>query len=344
MANKRGGLGKGLGALLGTLKSDFSKNIPGDVVQEILTESVRPNRYQPRREFDENALNELAESIKTYGILQPVIVRRLEENSYELIAGERRLRASKIVGLEKIPAIVREYTDAQTSEISIIENVQREDLNVIEEALAYERLMNDFGYTQEALAAKIGCSRPHIANILRLLKLAPKVREYVTNGQLSAGQVRPLLAIEDPVLQSKAADMIFLEDLSVRKVEAFVNELKKSDLLRPQKEKPEVKEPEKVEEIPEKKEPKKFKPKEKIEKPERVSAAENKLTEILGAPVEIVAEKNVNQIRINYSDDEELKRIVDYIDGTIPDSGGKPVTTKEEKIAALRKFSMTGAI
>ncbi len=359
MASKRNSLGKGLGALLGNLKPDFSKEIT-DTVNKISVEKIKPNRYQPRREFDEESLNELAESIKSYGILQPIIVRKLDDDYFELVAGERRLRASKIAGLEKIPAIVREYTDAQTSEISIIENVRREDLNPIEEAAAYERLMNEFGYTQETLSAKIGCSRPHIANSLRLLKLAPKVRDYLTSGQLSAGHVRPLLAIENPELQTKAADIIFLEDLSVRKVEVFVSELKKSGLSLKRKEE-NISEKDGQKDIPAAKESKKKSEKSgkkipeirDVEKPEKisetgeknghVSEAENKLTEILGAPVEIVAEKDINQIRINYSDDEELSRIVAYIDRTIPNSGGVPVSTKEEKIAALRKFSTTGA-
>ncbi|MBR1398471.1 MAG: ParB/RepB/Spo0J family partition protein, partial [Selenomonadaceae bacterium] len=227
MANKKGGLGRGLSALLPQTQSQYSQIQPQDTVHDIQVSLIQPNRYQPRREFDANALNELAESIKSYGILQPIIVRKID-SGYELIAGERRLRASKIVGLENIPAIIREYTDAQMSEISIIENVQRENLNVIEEAQAYDRLIKEFGHTQEVVAAKIGRSRSHISNIMRLLKLSPTVRALIAKGLLTLGQARPLLAIENEVIQVQAAEMILSEGLSVRKVEAFINELKNS--------------------------------------------------------------------------------------------------------------------
>ncbi|MBR1857996.1 MAG: ParB/RepB/Spo0J family partition protein [Selenomonadaceae bacterium] len=230
MANKKGGLGRGLSALLPQTQSQYSQIQPQDTVHDIQVSLIQPNRYQPRREFDANALNELAESIKSYGILQPIIVRKID-SGYELIAGERRLRASKIVGLENIPAIIREYTDAQMSEISIIENVQRENLNVIEEAQAYDRLIKEFGHTQEVVAAKIGRSRSHISNIMRLLKLSPTVRALIAKGLLTLGQARPLLAIENEVIQVQAAEMILSEGLSVRKVEAFINELKNSGLL-----------------------------------------------------------------------------------------------------------------
>ena len=230
MANKKGGLGRGLSALLPQTQSQYSQIQPQDTVHDIQVSLIQPNRYQPRREFDANALNELAESIKSYGILQPIIVRKID-SGYELIAGERRLRASKIVGLENIPAIIREYTDAQMSEISIIENVQRENLNVIEEAQAYDRLIKEFGHTQEVVAAKIGRSRSHISNIMRLLKLSPTVRALIAKGLLTLGQARPLLAIENEVIQVQAAEMILSEGLSVRKVEAFINDLKNSGLL-----------------------------------------------------------------------------------------------------------------
>ena len=228
MATKKGGLGRGLGALLTQTAAQYNKTT--DTVIDIDVEKIIPNRYQPRHEFDIEALNELAESIKTYGILQPLIVRKIE-NGYELIAGERRLRASKIVGLVKVPAIIRDYTDAQMSEISIIENVQRENLNVIEEAQAYDRLIKEFGHTQEVVAVKIGRSRSHISNMLRLLKLTPPVRDLVSKGKLTLGQARPLLAIENPIIQQQAAEMVLTEGLSVRKVEAFINELKNSGLL-----------------------------------------------------------------------------------------------------------------
>lgn len=350
MSGKRGGLGRGLGAIFGSHAKDNFK--PQDVVSEIFVSAVQPNRYQPRKEFSQEALQELAESIKAYGILQPIIVRKLGLDSYELIAGERRLRASKIAGLEKIPAIIREYTDAQTSEISIIENVQRQDLNAMEEAHAYERLIRDFGHTQEELAIKIGCSRSYISNLLRLLNLAPQVREFVSKGLLSMGQAIPLLAIENELLQTKAAQMIVAEDLSVRKVKAFVNEMKNSGLIISEKQK-KFSSPVQKNQSEQKKEKifseeKNFsdvQAREKISEPENISyvqLAEDKLSEIVGAEVKIISEASKKQIQINFSDNAQLQQIVRKLEHTIPNSGGKPVTTKEEKISALRKFSTEG--
>ena len=365
MSNKRGGLGRGLGAIFGN-QAEISKVKPKDIVQEIFVSAVQPNRYQPRREFNADALQELAESIKTYGILQPIIVRKLGLDSYELIAGERRLRAAKIVGLEKIPAIIREYSDAQTSEISIIENVQRQNLNPIEEAQAYERLIRDFGHTQEELAAKIGCSRSHIANLLRMLNLSPQVREFLEKGLITMGQARPLLAIENEILQAKAASMIVAEDLSVRKVESFITEMKNAGLISAEKSKKNsppkvIKPPEKISQpekiLPEVKVEKKIseteKPVEKIKPPEKipeptdenyVRLAEDKLTELVGTEVKIISEESKHQIQINFSDDAQLLQIVKKLERTIPNSGGKKISSKAEKISALRKFSTEGKI
>ena len=391
MAIKKGGLGRGIDALFPQAQAQYENNNSTDNVQEILTASIQPNRYQPRREFDEGALNELAESIKSYGILQPLIVRALDSERYELIAGERRLRASKIVGLEKVPAIVREYTDAQMSEISIIENVQRENLNVIEEAQAYDRLIKEFGHTQEIVAAKIGRSRSHISNILRLLKLCPTVRTLIAKGILTLGQARPLLAIENEAIQIQAAEMILSEGLSARKVEAFINELKNSGLLDTltanlnnstqatseninevddtnHKIVPEVAQeiqPESIHKIENKTvdtlppsdiidnddiEVKKSKKHKKIpvkndEPSIYIREAENKLTNILGAQVKITTNKKVSRIQIDFSTEEDLSRIIENFDKAINEVQNKEsisnlnISTKEEKIAALRKFS-----
>ena len=213
-----GGLGKGLGALLKNREITPAK----DQVQEIAADEIRANRYQPRQNFDEAALEDLSESIRQYGILQPLIVRRLPEKGYELIAGERRLRAARKAGLEKVPALVREYNDAEISEIALIENIQRENLNIIEEAEAYAFLMQNFQLTQEMLAKKVGRSRPHIANSLRLLELAEPVQDKLVAGELLMGQARPLLALKDEALQIKGAEHILAEHLSSRQAEELV--------------------------------------------------------------------------------------------------------------------------
>lgn len=222
MASKgHGGLGKGLGALLKNREITPAR----DQVQEIAASEIRANRYQPRQTFDEKALEDLSESIRQYGILQPLIVRRLPGTGYELIAGERRLRAARKAGLEKVPALVREYNDAEISEIALIENIQRENLNIIEEAEAYAFLMKNFQLTQEMLAKKVGRSRPHIANSLRLLELAEKIQDMLQEGSLLMGQARPLLALKDKELQVEAAEHILAEHLSSRQAEELVHRL-----------------------------------------------------------------------------------------------------------------------
>ncbi len=229
MAQKRGGLGKGLGALL----TQFSRNAEqsqNDII-EIAVAKIVPNRWQPRRTFDETALEELAESIKLYGVLQPLIVRARDDDTYELISGERRLRATKLAGIETIPAIIKNFTDAQIREVAIIENVQRENLNPIEEARAYDRLIVEFGYSKEFIASKIGCSQARLSMLLRLLKLAPRVQELIAAGELTIAQALPLLSIENAEIQTQTAELVVSEKLSARKVNAFINELKSSGVL-----------------------------------------------------------------------------------------------------------------
>ena len=386
MVAKKGGLGRGIEALLPQSQSQYEQVGSKDSVQEVSTALIQPNRYQPRREFDEGALNELAESIRSYGILQPLIVRKIEDGRYELIAGERRLRASKIVGLEKVPVIIRDYTDAQMSEISIIENVQRENLNVIEEAQAYDRLIKEFGHTQEIVAAKIGRSRSHISNMLRLLKLSPTVRALIAKGLLTLGQARPLLAIENDVIQVQAAEMILSEGLSVRKVEAFVNELKNSGLLQTlttnmnnaaeevevEDKPPAITAAPTVEHVGSLEETHSELPSNSIVKSESVSnsyvgpqqeeknlnkpvvkktieapplyirEAEHKLSDLLGARVKITTNKKYSRIQIDFANEEDLSRIIENFDKSINADEVETksdMSTKEEKIAALRKFS-----
>ena len=292
-SKNHGGLGKGLGALmkntqLGQLAA------AKDRVQEIAVNKIKANRYQPRQEFDETALEELQSSIKRYGVLQPLIVRKLADGDYELIAGERRLRAAKLAGLAEIPAMVREYNDAEISEIALIENIQREDLNAIEEARAYERLIKNFGLTQEILSQKIGRSRSHIANFLRLLKLEPQVQEYIASGILSMGQAKPLLALDSKNLQREAAEFIQIEDLSARQAEKLVKKI----LANPDFFKENVASST-------------AKPKMPLDI--FLNDAMDKLTQILGTQVKIKPGKKKGKIEIEYYSDDDLERIMGAI-------------------------------
>lgn len=214
MAKKMSGLGKGLGALM--LENS---------TQEMLTENelpineIIPNRDQPRKTFDEAALEELAQSIKQHGVLQPLLVRPIPSGGYQLVAGERRWRACRMAGLNKVPVVIKELTDTETMEIAIIENLQREDLNPIEEAEGLQALIDKCGYTQEEVAASVGKSRPAIANSLRLLRLPQEVREMTKNGEISAGHARALLAFDNDAMMLEAAKNIVSKKMTVRDVE-----------------------------------------------------------------------------------------------------------------------------
>ena len=214
MAKKMSGLGKGLGALM--LENS---------TQEMLTENelpineIIPNRDQPRKTFDESALEELAESIKQHGVLQPLLVRPIPSGGYQLVAGERRWRACRMAGLNKVPVVIKELTDTETMEIAIIENLQREDLNPIEEAEGLQALIDKCGYTQEEVAASVGKSRPAIANSLRLLRLPQEVRDMTKNGEISAGHARALLAFDNDAMMLEAAKNIVSKKMTVRDVE-----------------------------------------------------------------------------------------------------------------------------
>lgn len=201
--NKKG-LGKGLNALIRS-NNDFEDR--AGIVELNISDIVR-NAKQPRQEFDQEKLEELAASIRQYGIIQPVIVRRLTNKKYELIAGERRWRAARLAGLDKIPAVIKEVSDREITELALIENIQREDLNPIEEALAYKQLMEEFGLTQEELSKRVGKSRSFIANSVRLLNLPPEAQQMVQTGQLSAGHARALLVIERAIDQANLAKKI----------------------------------------------------------------------------------------------------------------------------------------
>jgi ParB family chromosome partitioning protein len=209
-----GGLGKGLGALIPTGVVQ-----PGAVLQELPTSTIQPNPQQPREHFDEETLAALAESIREVGVLQPVLVRERGDAGYELIAGERRWRAARRVGLQTIPAIIRHADDAAVLQQSIVENVQREELNPLEEAAAYQQLIEDFDLTHDDVAGRVGKSRATVTNMLRLLQLPPAIQRYVKDGSLRMGHARALLGTPDRAFQEQLARRAVNEDLSVREVE-----------------------------------------------------------------------------------------------------------------------------
>ncbi|MBT3922062.1 MAG: ParB/RepB/Spo0J family partition protein [Nitrospina sp.] len=230
----RKALGKGINALI----PDFEIGVPeshenGPIKNtELLVDEITPNRFQPRKYFDDEKLEELVTSIRENGVLQPVVVQKVE-SGYELVVGERRWRASKKVGLKKIPAVIREVSDAQTLELAIIENIHRQDLNPIEEAEAYSRLSDEFALTQEMIAKKVGKSRTAVANTLRLLKLSRNIKEDLISGKLSMGHARALLGLENAGQVEKLRKEIIKQDLTVRQTESRVNSLKQPDLKKP---------------------------------------------------------------------------------------------------------------
>ena len=224
MSAKKAGLGRGRGSLGLDQKREIS-SIEG--ITLLAVTSITANPRQARQIFDEEALQALADSIRRYGVVQPIVVRPLADKTYELIAGERRWRASQRAGLKEIPALIRTYEDTKATEISLIENIQRENLNVIEEAAAYKLLIDMNNWKQDELAAKVGKSRSHVANIMRLLSLAPPVRKLIENGALTMGQARPLLQLKSPEVQEKVAQRIVATDLSARQAETLVKHLLK---------------------------------------------------------------------------------------------------------------------
>ncbi len=304
---KKGGLGQGLGALLkkpaaapgkkdgkqtrASAAEPASKPADGTEVVEISVAKLRPNRSQPRTNFDEGALEELAESIRAHGILQPLLVREVPEG-YELIAGERRLRAAKLAGLKSVPVLVRKYTLEEMTEIALIENVQRENLNAVEESRAYQLLMTKFGLTQEQLAKRIGRSRSHIANFLRLLRLPAHVQESLVQEVITMGQAKPLLALDSEALMQQAADYIIDHGLSSRQAEVLVARLRKNpDLLDPKAGTEKKHEPARI----------------------FVSDVEDRLKLLFGTPVHITLGQKKNKIEIDFKTQEDLDRIVDLL-------------------------------
>ena len=292
--NKRG-LGRGLDALLG---GGSAQNLPDDRL-DIPVGEISPNRFQPRKEFDPEKLSELVESLKLYGVLQPIVVRRMDRG-FELVAGERRWRASQQAGLQTIPAIVRDYSDMEMTAVALVENLQRENLNPIEEAQAYRRLIDEFGFTQEEVSQKIGKSRPFIANSVRLLNLPQKIQEHVSRGTMSPGQARPLLVLPTPELQVEAASEIISQSLTARDAEELSRKMTRKG-------------------------PAKIKP-----APAKQQAAfdlrqlEEQLGAALASKVRLTArENNQGVIEIEFYSAEDLQRIVEQIIGTDGEKAGQ---------------------
>ena len=239
-AMKKRGLGKGIDALITdnkALKIEHADD--SERVLSIDINHVEPNRNQPRKKFDEIAIRELADSIAENGVLQPILVRQ-NDGFYEIIAGERRWRASRIAGLREVPVIVKDFDDRQTLEVALIENIQREDLNAIEEAATYKRLADEFGLSQEEIAVRVGKSRAAVANFMRLLGLDSRVQTFVIDGKISSGHARAVLAVSDADMQFNLAEKIIEEGLNVRQTEALVKQTLEQKPPEPEKTKPEV--------------------------------------------------------------------------------------------------------
>ena len=223
---KRSALGRGLGALITDAAEDPKPRTEAvSAIQELSLGDIYPNPYQPRTEFDEEALNELAASIRSIGIVQPITVRSVDGGKYEIIAGERRFRASKLAGLETIPAYIRKTEDESLLELALIENIQREDLNAIEVAISYQRLLDECRLTQDALSERVGKKRTTISNYLRLLKLPAQIQLAIRDKKISMGHARAIINIEDPDTQFMIFEQILKYDFSVRKVEEIVREI-----------------------------------------------------------------------------------------------------------------------
>ena len=293
MATKKSGLGKGLDSLITDKvgKSSAKEVIKPDTMVDI--DKVEPNKEQPRKNFDEDALLELSESIKQFGILQPLLVQD-KDTYYEIIAGERRWRAAKLAGLKKVPVIIKKLTDQEIVEISLIENIQREDLNPIEEALAYKRLLTEFNLKQDEVAERVSKSRTAVTNSMRLLKLNEKVQQMLVDEMLTTGHARALLGIEDQEEQYVIAQKIFDEKMSVRDIEKLVKKLQKE---KSEKEKT-VKQP--------------------VETNEQMQAIyhdlEEKMKTIFGTKVTINSkDMKKGKIEIEYYSSDELDHLMDLI-------------------------------
>ena len=282
MASQKG-LGKGLGALLG----DFSEEVTEkSAYQKLPIYKVEPNPDQPRHDFDEEELQALADSIEEHGIIQPLTVRELNTGYYQIIAGERRWRAARIANLTEVPVVIIEADDKKAMELALIENLQRQDLNPVEEALGYRTLMQDYGLTQEDAAKRVGKSRPAVANALRLLALTPEVLEKVREGSLSAGHARAVLSLKSEKKQLEAAQKIIALGLSVRQAELLCKNMSK-------------------ETAPVKKEP--------VLQVDYVAECEKQLSKHLGRGVKIITGKKKGRFELEFYDQDDLQNLLDAL-------------------------------
>lgn len=297
MAVKKSGLGKGLDSLIkdnSSAKKTAAANTSSENKAEEMKSGeqmmkinmVEPNRDQPRKKFEEDALLELADSIKQFGVLQPLLVRK-RKDYYEIIAGERRWRAAKMAGVKEVPVIIKDYTEQEIVEIGLIENIQRENLNPIEEAMAFKKLLEEFNLKQDEVAERVSKSRTAVTNSMRLLKLDKRVQEMIVDDMISTGHARALLAIDDKEQQYDLANKIFDEKLSVRETEKLVKEIKN---------------------------PKKPKMKKKVENEFVYTDLENRMKEVMGTKVNISSKGNgKGKIEIEYYSDDELERMFEMI-------------------------------
>ena len=281
MASSKG-LGKGLGALLGDFETESRENTPYKLLP---IHKVEPNRNQPRQDFDEEELQNLSESLATHGILQPLTVRELDSGYYQIIAGERRWRAARLAGITEVPVVIVEADDKKAMELALIENLQRQDLNPVEEALGYQSLMTDFGLTQEETAQRVAKSRPAVANALRLLNLSGEILENVRSGSLSAGHARALLSIKSEKKQLEAMQKIIALGLSVRQAELLCKNMTK--------------------------EPAPAKP--VTLAVDYVSECEKQLSKHLGRGVKIVNGKRKGRFELEFYGDEDLQVLLDTL-------------------------------
>ena len=288
MATSKKGLGRGLGALLDANSVIETTTETEKDVKKIKITQIEPNKTQPRTTFDEEKIEELADSIREYGIIQPIVVKLNKNGFYTIIAGERRWRASRKAGLKEIPAVIKEVSEQTEKEIALIENIQRENLNSIEEAQGIKELIDVYGMTQEDVAKKIGRSRPAVANILRLLNLPEEIQTLVKEEKISQGHARALISLENKVLAQEIVKKVIAEDMSVRQLENYISSLTKVK---------KVKKP----------------TKEEIEIQRNIKALEESLSSELGTKIKIINKKNKGKIEIPYSSSEDFERIINLI-------------------------------